>query len=120
MDDSQDAREFLAKLYPGQYDNDMDRCRARAHDLFGSHLNHERVAHQVAEFLRARLAEQPESPERDAVVSVVNACEATATYMSSGRKAINLALASLLRLALPYAGQPGYKETWQPKETDGG
>jgi hypothetical protein len=118
--DYQDAQEFLAQLYPGQYDDTMGRCRSRARDLFGTHFHHEHVAREVAEFLRARLAEQPESPERDAVLSVVNACESAATYMSSGTKAINLALASLLRLALPYDGHADYQEKWQPKEADGG
>lgn len=120
LDDLKDAREFLATLYPGKYDDTMRSCRARARDLFGTHFHHEHTAREVAEFLRARLGEQPESPQRDAVVSVVNACESAATYMSSGTKAINLALSSLLRLALPYVDHADYHERWRPKEADGG
>lgn len=108
------AEAALRKLYPAQYDEEMNACRQLAHAFYGPHLGHEQVARRVTGFLRERLSERPPSAETEAVISVVNACEATATYMSSGPKAIRLALATLLRLARPYADHADYDQTWAP------
>jgi hypothetical protein len=108
------AEAALRRLYPARYDEAMNACRRLAHEIYGAHLGHEQVARHVAGFLRERLSERPPSAETEALVSVVNACEATATYMSSGSKAIRLSLATLLRLAGPYSDHADFDRAWTP------
>ncbi len=97
-------------------DDDMDGCRRLAWDLYGAEhvLSHEQVARELGDFLRARLGEQESTPERGALLSVAFSAQRTATYLSCGRKAITIALATLLRLALAYEAHADYRDEWRP------
>lgn len=102
--------------WPDASDETWDRCRQRAQDLFQADgtLSHEAVADRLGWFLRDRLNEQPAGPLRDALLSAVGAHVRVATYLSSGQKPTRLSLATMLRLALPFASHPDYDPSWRP------
>lgn len=86
------------------------RCRVLAQDLYqkDSVLSHERVASELGRFLAARHADD------EALLSVIEFETQIATYLSCGQKAITHALAVLLRLAMAFADDPDYQESWRP------
>lgn len=86
------------------------RCRVLAQTLYQKDgiLSHERIARDLGQFLAARYAED------ETLLSVIEFEAGIATYLSCGEKAINHALAVLLRLAQAFDGDPEYREEWRP------
>lgn len=95
-------------------DEPMRSCRRWAWDahMADNTLSYEQVAHRLGEFLGARIMEQPDTAERAALLSVVSSLTRTATYFSSGRKAIYQAMTLMMRLALPYREHSGWHKEW--------
>jgi hypothetical protein len=85
-------------------------CRVLAQNLYQKDniLSHERVAGDLEKFLSDRYAGD------EAMLSVIEFEGDIATYLSCGEQAIKHALAVLLRLAMAFEDDPGYREEWRP------
>lgn len=100
----------------GNRDNLMKRCVNKAWDLFKGDdiLSHERVAYNVGDFVFARLKEQPDTAERELLLSIAGFHVSVATYLSNGLRPITSSLAVLIRMAHRYSEHPDYDEGWRP------
>lgn len=104
--------KFLPAIY--RPDQPMRSCRVLAQAMWDAPgvLSHQPHARRMRDFLIERI--EPDTPERIALLSIVEHESRIALYLSCGERAIVHSLGVLLRLALAWQDHPDYHEAWKP------